>query len=158
MLFSVSFTGCGQKAFDKQLELLYNHTVPLVQPAALTQESKQNIPLVLLDIRSRAEYEVSHLPGAIFLDYESFNLPQVANIPRHAPVVVYCSVGVRSEKIGEQLQQVGFTNVRNIYGGIFNWKNAGLPVVKGVNIPTDSVHGYNWYWGTWLTNGIKVYD
>ena len=158
MLFSVSISGCGQNAFDKQLQLLYKNSVPLVQPSALAPELNQNIPPVLLDIRSRAEYEVSHLPGAVFLDYESFTLAAVKNIPPHQAIVVYCSVGVRSEKIGEQLQQAGFTKVRNLYGGIFKWKNDGLPVVRAQNIPTDSVHVYNRYWGTWLTNGVKVYD
>ena len=158
MLVSVCLPGCGQQAFDKQLELLYKHTVPLVQPTALAQELKQNIPPVLLDVRSGAEYKVSHLPGAIFLDYESFTLDQVRNIPLQSPVVVYCSVGVRSEKIGEQLLRAGYTKVRNVYGGIFKWKNAGLPVVRHPNIPTDSVHVYNRYWGTWLTNGVKVYE
>jgi rhodanese-related sulfurtransferase len=158
VLVSLCLPGCGQKAFDKQLELLYKHTVPLVQPSALALELKQNMHPVLLDVRSRAEYEVSHLPGAVFLDYESFTLNQVKNIPLQVPVVVYCSVGVRSEKIGEQLQQAGYTNVRNVYGGIFKWKNVGLPVVRRPNIPTDSVHVYNRFWGTWLTNGIKVYE
>lgn len=158
LFFAISLTGCGQKVFDKQLHLLYKKTVPLVQPAQVATELKQQKPVVLLDIRSPAEYGVSHLPGAIFMDYTTFTPKMVKSIPKDVMVVVYCTVGVRSEKIGEKLQQAGFKNVRNMYGGILQWKNAGLPVVRGKNLTTDSVHTYNRYWGAWLTNGIKVYE
>ena len=157
LLFSFSLTGCGQKTFDQQLALLYRETVPLVQPAELAEELKQQ-PVFLLDIRSAAEYAVSHLPGAALVDYTTFTLQDVSTIPKDAAVVVYCAVGVRSERVGEQLQRAGFTNVRNLYGGILQWKNAGLPVVGAQNIPTERVHTYNRYWGVWLTNGVKVYD
>lgn len=158
LLFSFSLTGCGQKAFDRQLALLYRQTVPLVQPAQLAKELKQKQPLLMLDIRSEAEYAVSHLPGAALVDYQTFTLKDVSNIPKDAPVVVYCAVGVRSERVGEQLQRAGYTNVRNLYGGILQWKNAGRPVVRAQNIPTERVHTYNRYWGVWLTNGVKVHD
>ncbi len=71
---------------------------------------------------------------------------------------MYCSVGVRSERVGEKLQQAGFKNVRNLYGGIFAWKNKGYVVYNQQNEPTDSVHAYNRYWGQWLTKATKVYE
>ena len=71
--------------------------------------------------------------------------------------MVCCSVGARSEKIGAQLRQAGFTNVRNLYGGIFEWVNEGQPVVTGANRPTDRVHAYSPTWGIWLKRGQKVY-
>jgi predicted sulfurtransferase len=69
---------------------------------------------------------------------------------------VYCSLGVRSEDIAETLQKAGYTNIKNLYGGIFNWKNNNLPVVNRQQKPTDSVHVYSKQWGKWLTKGIKV--
>ena len=72
-------------------------------------------------------------------------------------VIVYCSVGYRSERIGEKLQKAGYTNVKNLYGGIFSWKNEGNEVVRDADIPTDSVHTYNKSWGKWLLKGIEVY-
>jgi hypothetical protein len=70
---------------------------------------------------------------------------------------VYCSVGYRSERIGEKLLKLGYTDVVNLYGGIFEWKNQGLDVYNSSNYPTDSVHTYNKSWGKWLVKGIKVY-
>ncbi|MDQ3291584.1 MAG: rhodanese-like domain-containing protein [Bacteroidota bacterium] len=158
LLLSVVIPGCGQKAFDKQLSLLYKKTVPFIRPTKLASEIKENPNLILLDTRSPAEFAVSHLPKALFLNYDHFTLDQVKYIAPETPIVIYCSVGVRSENIGEKLLQAGYKNVRNLYGGIFAWKNEGHSVVNGENILTDSVHTYNRYWAIWLKKGIKVYD
>lgn len=158
ILLSFSFTGCGQRLFDKQLELLYQNTVPLVQPAQLAADLNQKKQIILLDTRSLAEFEVSHLAQARLVNYTTFSVSQLKDIPLDVPIVVYCAVGVRSEKVGEKLLAAGYKNVHNLYGGIFKWKNQGLPVVNSANLPTDSVHTYNRYWAVWLTKGIKIYD
>ena len=67
-------------------------------------------------------------------------------------------MGYRSERIGEKLQKMGFTNVKNLYGGIFDWKNQDFEVVGMDNLATDSVHTYNKSWSKWLYKGIKVYE
>jgi len=52
---------------------------------------------------------------------------------------------------------MGFTNVRNLYGGIFEWVNEGGEIRNSKNQPTDSVHTYSKSWSIWLEKGIKVY-
>ncbi len=154
----VSFLpACGQQTLEKKLEDLYQQTVPLVQPSDLAQWKTNPHSLVLLDIRSADEYQVSHIDGARFIDYDSFQKDDVAHLPKSSRVVVYCSVGYRSERVGEKMQDMGF-EVYNLYGGIFQWKNQGYQVVNNHNQPTDSVHAYNRQWGQWLKNGIKIYD
>jgi predicted sulfurtransferase len=81
----------------------------------------------------------------------------VAAIPRNTPVVVYCSVGYRSEQIGEKLLQAGFTDVHNLFGSIFEWVNQGYPVFKNQSEQTNRVHAYSRSWGIWLQKGVKVY-
>jgi predicted sulfurtransferase len=66
-------------------------------------------------------------------------------------------VGYRSEKVGEKLQELGFQNVKNLYGGIFQWKNEGFEVENSLSMPTDSVHTYNKRWSKWLLKGVRVY-
>lgn len=149
-------TACSQMTFDEKLDKLYNKTVPLIHPAEIERSSDTGI--YFLDTRSSEEFNISHLPGARLIDYGEFKLNQIKDIPKNAEVVVYCSVGYRSEKIGEELLENGYTNVQNIYGGIFQWKNEGFDVVNANNQPTDSVHTYNKNWSKWLTQGIKVYD
>jgi len=71
--------------------------------------------------------------------------------------VVYCSVGVRSEIIAHRIIEKGYTNVYNLYGGIFEWKNNGFQVMDTLGNTTEKVHTYNKEWSKWLTKGEKVY-
>lgn len=154
-----SLMACGQQSYDEKLQTLYENTVPLIQPQDLKGKLK-NQKLVILDTRSAKEYSVSHLANARFIDYDRFDIAQVKDIPKDVEIVVYCSVGYRSEKIGEKLQDAGFQNVNNLYGGLFQWKNNDLEVVNQNGAVTDSVHTYNEDWGQWLQagKGIKVYE
>lgn len=154
LLLVSTLTSCGQKTFDEKLESLYRKTVPLIKADSLKPRMTD---VVILDTRAKEEFEVSHLNGARFVDYDAFEIDKVRDIPKDKEVIVYCSVGYRSERVGEKLQKAGYTNVRNLYGGIFGWKNEGYEVVGPKNTPTDSVHTYNKSWGKWLTKGIKVY-
>ncbi len=113
---------------------------------------------IILDTREKAEYDISHLEGAIWVGYDDFKLERLDDIPKGAKVLTYCSVGYRSERIGEKLQKAGYTDVYNLYGSIFSWINAGYPLVKANNEPTNQVHGYNQRWGKWVKDsGVVVY-
>ena len=148
----------AQPAYDALLNTLYSHSVPTVQPDSLYRGLSNENPPVILDTRSKEEFDVSHLQNARWVDYDNFEPYMVSDLNKATPVVVYCSVGYRSEKIGEQLKETGFSDVRNLYGGIFQWKNKGYPIVNKKGEPTDSVHTYNRLWSVWLKEGVKVYD
>lgn len=113
--------------------------------------------VVLMDARQRKEFEVSHIPNAIWVGYDEFEENKVAHIDKSATIVTYCSVGYRSERVGEKLQQAGFKNVYNLKGSLFQWVNEGYPIVNGQNQSTQQVHGYNKEWGKWLKKGEVVY-
>ena len=144
-------------AYRLLLEGLYSKSVPLmpVSQAARLQDAGKKV--VFLDTREKEEYLVSHIRDAVWVGYRDFSLQRVAGIPRQTPVVVYCSVGYRSEKIGEKLLQAGFTNVHNLYGSIFEWVNQGYPVYNNQSQQTKRVHAYSRSWGIWLKKGTKVY-
>jgi len=153
----VIIPGCGQMTYEEKLASLYKNTVPTIKPAELLEKQNENKPIFILDIRNSEEYEVSHLKGAQLVDYESFKIDNLDELPKDAEIIVYCSVGYRSERVGEKLLDNGFTNVKNLYGGIFEWKNQNLEVYNSNLQPTDSVHTYNKKWSKWLRQGIKVY-
>ncbi len=153
---SLSMAFC-QTNYNKKLQSIYQYTVPLIQSDSLKSLIRSEPSLVLLDIRSRKEFDVSHIEGARFLDYEHFDPKMIRDIPKNAPLVVYCSVGYRSERIGKKLLDMGYKKVDNLYGGIFEWKNEGNEVVNIEGLPTDSVHTYNKSWSKWLKKGVKVY-
>ena len=132
---------------------MLKESVPFVSVAALKAEPAP----VLLDTRTSAEFAVSHLQGARWVGYDDFSLSRVRDLPKDTPIVMYCSIGVRSEKIGAQLHAAGFSRVRNLYGGLFEWVNQGNPVFSAPNLPTQRVHAYSPTWGIWLRRGQKVY-
>ena len=143
--------------YQQLLRTIYRHTVPTVPAADLARELRQAAPPLLLDTRTPAEFRVSHLAGARFVDFDSVPTAQFADLDRAQPVVVYCSVGLRSERLGERLHALGFRQVRNLYGGLFEWVNEGHPVVNAAGA-TANVHPYSAFWGTWLRRGRKVYE
>lgn len=157
LLFTSLSFAKAQTAFDKKLKSLYRNSVATITPNELWTLMDSGTPVVLLDIRSSEEYRISHIRTANFLDYGSFNTRMVEKFNKESPIIVYCSVGYRSERVGEKLKSAGFKNVKNLYGGIFQWVNEGHPVVNKTDHPTDSVHTYNKNWSQWLTKGIKVY-
>lgn len=142
--------------YDSMLTKLYSKTVPLVKVKEL-QKWEKTKKVVILDAREPKEYEVSHIQNAIPIGYNNIDWTKIDQLKPNDTVVVYCSVGYRSERIGEQLQKKGFQQVYNLYGGIFEWVNKGQPVYKAAQ-KTERVHGFSKTWGKWLTKGEKVYD
>jgi rhodanese-related sulfurtransferase len=153
----VAFSTVAQSDYDNKLKSLYRNTVKTIQPAEVKALMAKGEKVILLDTRAPEEFNVSHLAGAQFLNYESYSTDNLKKIPANSKIIVYCSVGYRSERVGEKLLKLGYKNVFNIYGGIFEWKNEGLEVVNKLNHPTDSVHTYNKNWSKWLVKGVKVY-
>ncbi len=154
-IFFFMFAGlaaCAQNTdLDKEVKKLYKNTVPVARNAQVSTN------VIVLDTREKAEFDVSHLPRARWVGYDDFDLKRVANISKKDTIIVYCSIGYRSERVGEKLKKAGYTNVYNLYGGIFNWKNTNGVVVNSTNDTTEKVHCYSKSWGRFLTKGQKVY-
>lgn len=149
---------CQQKTepeFYSMLDDMYKKTVPLIHADEV--KKKGLTQYFVLDTRESKEYAVSHIPGAVDAGYDHFDPKIVADITKDQPILVYCSVGYRSERIGEKLKSMGYTKVYNLYGGIFDWKNKGNTVVDPSGKPTEKVHTYNFQWSQWLISGQKVY-
>lgn len=141
------------KSYKFMLSLMLSSETP-----AITVKQAQVSPgnYLFLDAREPEEYAVSHIANAQFVGYDNFDLSRVNNIAKSTSIVVYCSVGKRSENITNKLKDAGFTNVKNLYGGIFEWVNEGNKVVDSNNIAVNKVHAYNHIWGMWLQKGEKV--
>lgn len=129
-------------------------------PYATVEMAKSNPNFILLDARELKEYKVSHIKNAIHVGYDKFDLEETSTkLPdKNATIVVYCSVGIRSEDIAERLQKAGYINVYNLFGGIFEWKNNQNTVVDLKGNSTEKVHTFSKEWSKWLQKGEKVYD
>ena len=116
---------------------------------------------IILDAREPKEYKTSHIKNAVLVGYDYFNLDSISEkLPKNKDekIVVYCSLGIRSETIGEKLKKAGYTNVYNLYGGIFEWKNKNFSVYNSEENETENVHTFNEAWSQWLLKGNKVYE
>ena len=113
---------------------------------------------LLLDAREPEEYAVSHLPGARNLGYDDADYTLLDGVDRDRPVVVYCTIGYRSERMAEEVRSRGFDRVYNLYGSIYAWALAGKPL-EDASGPTQRIHTYNRKWGQYFPDslGTKVY-
>lgn len=72
----------------------------------------------LLDVRTPGEYEAAHLEGALLVPVDELE-DRLAEIPRDAPVVVYCRSGNRSARASDVLREAGY-EVHDL-GAMSNW-------------------------------------
>jgi len=88
--------------------------------------------LVVLDVRTPEEFQAGHLDGAVMIDfYEPDFAARIADLDRDAPYLLYCHSGNRSGSTRKIMEDLGFTNVSDVDGGISAWQGAGQPVVPG---------------------------
>lgn len=84
---------------------------------------------ILLDVRTPGEYAEGHIAGARLIDWENPTFAEkVAALDRTKPYVIYCRSGNRSRQAREAMIEMGFTDVRDLSGGIGAWRAAGYPV------------------------------
>ncbi len=82
----------------------------------------------LLDVREPNEYQIGKIPGSTLIPLGE--VPQRVNeIPRDKEIIVHCKMGGRSAKAAAFLRQQGYTNVKNLKGGITDWSDKIDPTV-----------------------------
>ena len=155
----LTLIGCSQppadrahaedEAFDQKISRTISFTVPTIGVGDLVERQDQ---MLILDARDRKEFDMSHIPNATFIGYKNWDKNVLKDVSKDTPIVLYCSIGYRSEKIGEKLLKMGYTNVKNLYGSIFEWVNQGNPIVDKNQLPTNNIHTYNEKWSQWVTN------
>ena len=150
-LFSFSQNPEG---FDKMAKKMADKTVPLIKSKQVNILLEKKKEVVFLDARELNEYKTSHIKNALHVGYDDFSMNAVNSVSKNSVIVVYCSVGYRSGKIGAQLREAGYTSVFNLYGGIFDWANNGNKVYRNDKV-TTKVHPYNSKWGKWLKPELR---
>ena len=97
--------------------------------AALLQNPPEG--LIIVDVRTPAEFREGHLPGAVNMDY--FGGPfetQIQSLPKTAPVLLYCRTGNRSGSAYDIMTKAGIGNILHMNEGITKWQQLGLPQEK----------------------------
>ncbi len=157
-LFSLFFFSTiifAQSPIDSLLVKYNKKTIPYIQ----IEEFKKLKSPIIFDTRELKEFNVSHLKNAFCIGYDKFNSKIVKEKYKNFndTIIVYCSVGIRSEIIGTKLKKLGYKNVFNLYGGIFEWKNKDEEVIDNNQIPTENIHAFSKEWSKYLIKGKKIY-
>ncbi len=136
-------------AFEAEVENYLSFSVPLLSVEDLNSDYER---YTILDARELKEFETSHLPKAQHIGYNSIKNELLNSLDKSQPIVLYCSIGFRSEKLGEKLKAQGFQKVYNLFGSIFEWVNQGFEVVDKEGNPTNKIHTYDKNWSKWVRN------
>lgn len=103
--------------------------VPEVEPVELAAELRGPNAPMLLDVREDEEREISVLEGDVHIPMAEL-LDRLDELDRTANMVVYCRTGNRSARVTAYLLARGFTNVRNLAGGINEWARLVDPSLR----------------------------
>ena len=123
LALAVTVAACGTAA---------EGTVTLLDPEASEQLIESTQDLVVLDVRTPEEVAAGALPGAINIDLSSPDFTsQVAELDRDVPYFVYCRSGNRSAQAVKIMQDLGFTEIYELDGGILDWAEAGGHLTVG---------------------------
>ncbi len=120
MLGAVVLAGCSSSGA----------TLETVSPDAAATVIADESAEIILDIRTPQEFSEGIIEGAVNFDfYEPSFASNLDKLDKAAHYVVYCRSGNRSAQAMSTFEDLGFTNITEIDGGIANWHSTGLPVV-----------------------------
>ena len=99
---------------------------------------------LLVDVRENSEWEEGHIPGAIHLSRSYLEQDVEGALPdRERPLVLYCAGGIRSLFAAQQLEFMGYPNVRSMAGGFQKWKAEGRPWTQPVLLSSAQKQRYS---------------
>lgn len=113
--------------------------------------------VVILDTREKQEFDVSHIKNAKNVGYLWFDMRNLYDVPKSSKIVLYCTVGNRSEKIAEKLKKAGYKNIHVLYGGMIEWVNRNKPIYRKDGVQTTEIHTFNEKWSHFVNRGAITY-
>ncbi|MBL7645632.1 MAG: rhodanese-like domain-containing protein [Candidatus Hydrogenedentes bacterium] len=102
-----------------------------ISPESLNEKKAAGEALVLIDVRTPAEFGEVHVPFAVNVPLDRITPESVREAANGAPVYVICRSGQRAKNACEQLARSGVDNLTLVEGGTQGWVDAGLEAVRG---------------------------
>ena len=125
VLAAMLLTACGQNREETKPTEETPNTQEAVYMNITAQEAKEIMDreegYVILDTRAQEEYDEGHIPGAILIPHDEI-LQKAESLltDKDQLILVYCRSGRRSKLAAEDLQKLGYTNIKE-FGGIIDW-------------------------------------
>lgn len=109
----------------------FSSGTPYVSVDELKQAMDQNANMVILDARPMQDYHMDHISGAISMPFYEVE-DRHSELPRDTWIVAYCACPrAEAEEAASILRNNGFTKVKVLYDGYFEWLGRGYPVTEG---------------------------
>jgi rhodanese-related sulfurtransferase len=102
-----------------------------ISPADLQAQIESGHPPVILDVRSKKEYDTGHVPGALLVPFSRVRATMPAlSIEPGTPLVVYCGHGPRAYMAAAALRRLGFTRITYLAGHMSRWIREGRAIER----------------------------
>jgi rhodanese-related sulfurtransferase len=107
------------------------HKYKSVDAATFDQMRKTDKDAVVLDVRTKKEYQEGHIPGSVLIDFNSPDFgKEIAKLDKNKTYLVHCASGGRSARACGKMEKMDFSKLYNLQGGMGAWEKAGKPVEK----------------------------
>ncbi len=94
------------------------------------QAKTQEADVVILDVRTKSEFNEGHIANSINIDFQSDTfLNEILKLDKSKTYAVYCRSGNRSGKAVATMSNEQFISLYNLNGGVIDWAGAGYPLV-----------------------------
>jgi rhodanese-related sulfurtransferase len=94
------------------------------------QAKTQEAEVVILDVRTKSEFNEGHIANSINIDFQSDTfLNEILKLDKSKTYAVYCRSGNRSGKAVATMSNEQFISLYNLNGGVIDWAGAGYPLV-----------------------------
>ncbi len=114
---------------EKHVEIpehLVSHWMPSQIRICIDAPEDAGNPL-LVDVRESSEFQNGHIPSTVLIPLRKMRTEGLS-LPHDRPVILICRSGRRSTLAAIILQDLGYSNVYNMKGGMLAWEAAGYPV------------------------------
>ena len=131
-LFSVvGFSSCTRTESKPQQELLAQGNIASdISPQKFKELSTKNKGEII-DVRTPEEFQSGRIPEAKNINFNEGDFKtKIAELDPSKPVYLYCRSGRRSGLAMDMMQEMGFSEVYNLSGGVLAWSEADLPLTK----------------------------
>ena len=123
-----AFYGCANNSQD----ILVSQTEQLNcgETIAMAERGQSSDNFTVLDVRTLEEYNTGHIENAVNIDFYSANFSkEVSKLNKDNNYLVYCRSGNRSMQAVSTMENLGFSKICNLEGGITKWNADGKPIL-----------------------------
>jgi phage shock protein E len=113
------------------LSTVYGQQVKQITSKEALQMMEKNKKIIVLDVRTPAEYSLGHIKGAVNIDVKQPGaFDNIDKLNRNVIYIVHCRTNHRSKLAVDHMSEKGFRHIYQLSDGFTGWSQNGLPVIQ----------------------------